>query len=167
MQTPMFSAIEGFLGTRGSFMLDFVFVAMFAAILVMTWSIYEVKYRRRFLLHRLVQISLGIVLLIAVVAFEVEIRIFGWMHRAEASPFWVEGRWNDWVDYSLGVHLLFAIPTPFVWAYVIIQGVRKFPKPPMPNEYSRSHIWWARFAAFEMTMTTVTGWAFYYLAFAA
>ena len=167
MHITIFSAITGFLGTRGSFMLDFVFVAMFAAILIMGWSIYEVKYRRRFALHRMIQITLGVVLLVAVIAFEVEMRLSGWTHRAEPSKFWVDGSWNDWIDYSLAIHLLFAIPTPFIWAYVIIQGVRKFPKPPAPNEYSRSHILSARFAAFEMFMTTVTGWAFYYLAFVA
>jgi len=40
-------------------MMDIVFVAMFAVIPVMAWSIYQVKFNRRYLLHKRVQLTLG------------------------------------------------------------------------------------------------------------
>ena len=43
----------------------------------------------------------------------------------------------------------------------------KRPSPPAPCPYSPTHIFWARLAAIDMTLTTLTGWLFYYLAFVA
>ncbi len=160
-------AVAGFLGTRGSFMLDFVFLAMFAVVPLMGISIYLVKYRRQFQLHRRIQITLGLVLLLAVVAFEIDMRINGWKHLAEPSAYWVDGSWNDWIDYGLMIHLLFAVPTPIIWCVVIGKAMRRFSNPPEPNEYSKSHTFWAWIAAFAMTMTAITGSIFYWLAFAA
>jgi uncharacterized membrane protein YozB (DUF420 family) len=148
-------------------MLDIVFLAMFAVVPVMGWSIYVVKYRQRYQLHKTVQLTLGLILLTAVTAFEIDMRITGWTERARPSPYWQDGRWNDWVDYSLMVHLFFAVPTAVLWVLVIVQALRKFPAPPMPNAYSPRHILWARLAALEMLMTAITGWVFYWLAFGA
>ena len=166
VQPSQFEGINGFLGTRASLMLDVVFLAMFVVIPVMAWSIYQVKYHRRYSLHKRVQVILGVVLLIAVVAFEVDMRLNDWTPRAEPSPYW-NGGWSDVVHISLIVHLFFAIPTTFLWIFVIVQALRRFAKPPEPNEYSPKHRFWARLAAIEMTLTAITGWVFYWLAFAA
>lgn len=162
-----FSGWPGFLGTRGSFMLDLVFVAMFIVVPVMFWSIIQVRKHRRYERHRWVQTGLGLVLAAAVAAFEVDMRIHGWRDRAAPSPFWQDGGWNDWVDYSLAIHLGFAIPNTFLWVYVIVQAWRHFPKPAQPNAYSQRHRTTAWLATLAMTMTAVTGWIFYYLAFIA
>lgn len=154
--------IDGFLGTRGSLMLDVVFLAMFLVVPVLAWSIYLVKYRRDYVLHKWVQVTLGSVLLVAVLAFEVDIRLFDWEPRAEPSPYF-----KTWVFPSLYVHLCFAIPALPLWIYVIVQGLRNFDNPPRPSPYSDSHIFWAWPAAIAMVMTAVTGWIFYYLAFVA
>lgn len=160
-----FPGIDGFLGSRGSIMLDIVFLAMFLVIPVMGVSIYLVKYKKMFALHKTIQIVLGVVLLIAVVLFEIDMRFgSGWMERAKDSPYFQGDGWNA-VWYSLYIHLFFAVPTALVWIYVIVKAVRKFPTPPTPGDHSSHHIFWARVAAFEMTMTAVTGWVFYTLAF--
>jgi membrane-anchored protein YejM (alkaline phosphatase superfamily) len=77
--------MDGFLGTRASLMLDVVFVAMFVVVPVMGWSIWQVRRRRRYVLHKRVQLVLAAVLLVAVLAFEVDMRINGWQHLAEPS----------------------------------------------------------------------------------
>lgn len=145
-------------------MLDLVFLAMFFVVPVMGWSIVQVR-RKRYELHRWTQLGLGTVLGIAVAAFEVDMRIHGWRDRARPSPFWREGAFNDWVDWSLAIHLAFAIPTFVLWIVVIARATKRFPRPVVPNEHSQSHRFWGRIAAFEMAMTAVTGWIFYYLAF--
>ncbi len=38
-------------------MLDLVFLAMFAVIPIMAWSIYQVRYQGRYLLHKRVQLG--------------------------------------------------------------------------------------------------------------
>ena len=55
-------------------MLDLVFLAMFAVLPVLGWSIAQVKYHRRYLLHKRVQLTLGAVLLVTVSAFEIDMR---------------------------------------------------------------------------------------------
>lgn len=162
-----FAGWNGFLGTRGSLMLDLVFLAMFAVVPVMWWSIRQVRHHQRYVLHGRVQLALGIVLGIAVTAFEIDMRLHGWRDRAIPSPYWRDGAWNDWIDWSLAIHLACAIPTCFLWIYVIVQAMRKFPRPFAPNAYSPIHRRWARVAAIEMVLTAATGWIFYYLAFAA
>ena len=165
-QVASYPGIDGFLGTRGSLMLDVVFLAMFAVVPIMFWSISLAK-RGNYVLHKKVQIALALTLLIAVTAFEIEMRVIGWESRAEPSPYWTDSSWNDGVHFSLGVHLFFAIPTAFLWIYVVVQAMRLFPKPASPNTHSPSHRFWAPIAAFEMLMTAVTGWIFYWMAFVA
>jgi len=159
--------IDGFLGTRGSIMLDIVFLAMFAVVPVLLFSIYAVKYRQRYELHRKIQLTLGLVLLLAVTAFEVDMQLMtDWEARAAPSPhFDPASKWTCAVGISMLVHLCFAVPTAVLWIYVIVQGLRKFPKPTVPNQYSRTHIRWAKPAALGMFGTAVTGWIFYVLAF--
>ncbi len=156
--------MHGFLPTRATFMLDFVFVAMFAVLPVLAFSIRLVK-RRRYELHKRIQITLAVVLLVAVTAFEIDLNYItkDWRPLAEPSPYFASG----WVDYSLWIHLVFAVPTPLLWTFVIVQALRKFPRPVGPNEYSRRHARWAWLATTWMVLTAVTGWIFYYLAFVA
>ncbi|MEX2188342.1 MAG: DUF420 domain-containing protein [Pirellulales bacterium] len=161
--------IGGFLpGSRATIMLDVVFVAMFAVVPAMGWGIWLVRSRRNYALHKKVQLTLGIVLLLAVAAFEIDMQfISGWRERAEPSPHYGDGTAAHWVVRSLYIHLFFAIPTALLWVFTIVQALRKIPNPPRPCAYSRQHMFWARLAAIEMVMTAVTGWIFYLLAFVA
>ena len=166
---PDYPGIDGFLGTRGSLMLDLVVVAMVIVLPVLGWSIWLVRYRRRYALHKQVQLVLGIVLLIAVTAFEADMRINGWQQRAipvtQDANSDIARQPDDIVYRALAIHLVFATTSAFLWVFVIVQGLRKFPRPPAPGPYSRRHIFWARLAAIDMVGTAVTGWVFYWLAF--
>jgi uncharacterized membrane protein YozB (DUF420 family) len=156
--------MDGFLpGSRASIMLDVVFLAMFAVVPVLGWSVYQVKYRGRYLLHKRVQVAMSLILLVAVGLFEVDVRLNDWRPRAEASPY----MHNGVIDIVLPIHLVFAISTFVLWAFVLIQALRKIPNPPGPCAYSPTHIRWARIAAIDMCLTAVTGWTFYWMAFMA
>src|SRR5262245_32668274 len=82
MSASGFPGIDGFLGTRAPLMVDVVFLAMFAVVAVLAWSVYQVKTRHRYQLHKWTQITLGAVLLVAVILFEIDIRLHGWEERA-------------------------------------------------------------------------------------
>jgi uncharacterized membrane protein YozB (DUF420 family) len=153
-------------GSRGSFMLDFVFTAMFGILLVLAWSIRLAK-QGKYELHKRVQVVSALVLLVAVIAFEVDMRFgTGWKHLAEPSPYWSEtGVSYVWI--ALAIHLCFAIPTPFIWGFVIYEGFRKFPAPLGPGPHSQRHKRWGWIAAAGLFLTSVTGWIFYALAFVA
>ncbi len=146
-------------------MLDLVFVAMMVVIPMLALSRYLVRNRKNYTAHKTIQLSLAAVLLLAVIGFEIEMRLFGWADRAAGSPAWVDGRFNDWIDYSLAIHLCFAIPTPFVWGFIIFRALHGFPRPPRPSAHSSFHRVWGRIGMVAMTMTAVTGWWFYWLAF--
>ena len=157
-----YPGIDGFLGTRATFMLDVLVLAMAVVVVVLAWSIYQVKYRRRYQLHKWVQVGLGVVLLAAVIVFEVDVRLHGWEERAAGQ---LGGHAPAHVWVALAIHLVFAVTATVLWPVVIIQAMRNFPNPPAPGPHSQFHLRWARIAAIDMFITAFTGWTFYYLAF--
>jgi putative membrane protein len=158
--------MHGFLGTRASLMLDVVFLALFAVVPALAWSIWQVRYGRRYLLHKRVQLTLATVLLLAVLAFEIDMRFFtDWHELASPSPYFASP--VNWVKLALAVHLCFAVPTTFLWLYVVWHALAKIPDPPRPSEHSAHHKRYGWLAAWGMAGTGVTGWIFYYLAFIA
>jgi putative membrane protein len=158
---------DGFLGTRATLMLDLVSLSMLAVVPVLAVSIYLVKYRQMYALHKRIQLILGGVLLVAVTVFEVDIRLHGWRHLAEPSPYYGRDGGTNWVMVCMAVHLVFAVSTTVLWAVVIWRALRNFPSPPVPGPHSAWHKRWARLAAIDMMCTAVTGWLFYWLAFVA
>jgi len=159
----MYPGFDGFLGTRASFMLDLVSLAMFVVVPVLAWSVYLVKSKQNYVLHKRVQVTLGSVLLVAVTLFEIDIRMHGWSKRAAASPHAASGT----VQYVLWVHLFFAVSTALLWIVVIYRALKNMPSPPSPCAHSKWHKRWGWIAAIDMVCTSITGWTFYWLAFAA
>jgi putative membrane protein len=163
-----FRGIHGFLGTRGSLMLDIVFLAMFVVVPLLAASIYLVKARGRYQLHKRLQLIMAGVLLAAVLLFEIDMRVTGWEQRAEPSPYFdAANKWSCPAGVSLLVHLSFAVPTLLLWIYVVTQALRKFSRPPAPGPHSAAHVRTGWLAAGGMALTAVTGWIFYWLAFVA
>ena len=48
MSKSGFPGIDGFLGTRAPLMLDVLCLAMLGVVVVLAWSVYQVKFRRRY-----------------------------------------------------------------------------------------------------------------------
>jgi uncharacterized membrane protein YozB (DUF420 family) len=157
-----FPGIDGFLGTRASLMLDVLVLGMLLVVVVLSWSVYQVKFRRRYSLHKWTQVILGACVLIVVVLFEIDVRLHGWEMRASGIE---NGRASAVVWYALYVHLVFAVSSIILWPVTIFLALRNFPDPPHPNAHSRVHVPLARCAALVMTITAFTGWVFYWLAF--
>ena len=146
-------------------MLDVVFLAMFIIVPVLAWSIVLVR-KGKHQLHKRLQLVMATVLLVAIIVFEVDLRFFtDWRAKAEPSPYFAnDGSWNVvWI--LLFVHLAFAVPTSILWGWVVAVALRRFPKPPQPNEHSRNHRLTGRLAGIGMLCTALTGWGFYWLAF--
>ncbi|HWB13484.1 MAG TPA: DUF420 domain-containing protein [Pirellulales bacterium] len=152
----------GFLGTRASFMIDLVSVAMIGVVVLLGLSIALVRYWKCYALHKRIQLALAIALLLLVALFEAEMRIVGWRFRAESSPFY-----ETLVMPVLAVHIAFAASTVALWAKVIVSALLKFEHGPVPGLHSANHRFWGRLAALDMLCTAVSGWTFYWLAFVA
>lgn len=156
--------MPGFLPfARGTFMLDFVVVALFLVLPAVGVAIYQVRVRRNFRLHKWMQVGIAVTLLIAVVAFEVEMRLTGWQHLAEPSPYFM-----TWVYPSLFVHIVCATAALVSWSVTIFNAFKYFPGPaPRPNSYRNQHRRWGLVSAYSLAATAFSGWVFYYLAFIA
>jgi len=150
--------------SRASFVLDFIVLAMALVIPILLYSMMAVKRRHDIQTHRKIQIGLGIILGLAILLFEIDMRIFGWRHQAEPSPYY-----DTWVFPSLYVHLFFAIPTLFLWAYTIIMATRHriHQTAAVGDTYRFRHKLYGKISVYTMIATAVTGWVFYYLSFVA
>ena len=160
---------NGFLGYPTTFMLDFVVCALALIVPLLLWSLWLVKFHRRYVVHKRMQIALGIVLLLAVTAFEVDVQMVhgGWENivaRQPLSPEVLTAKINDVRPWLL-VHLVFAVTTPLLWIVTITLALLRFENPPAPGRHSRLHriLGWA--STIDITLTSVTGLLFYYVAF--
>lgn len=159
----------GFLGYPTTFMLDFVVCALVLIVPVLLYSLWLVKVKRSYTIHMKLQLALGVVLLIAVASFEIDVQ-------------WVHGGWEKIVAQQpleeaelaakiaavkpwLYLHLLFAVTTPFLWIATIFLALRRFGLSPVPGVHSRTHavLGWA--SAVDIALTSVTGLLFYYVTF--
>jgi uncharacterized membrane protein YozB (DUF420 family) len=66
---------------------------------------------------------------------------------------------------ALAIHLVFAISTLVLWAWVVWEAIGRFPTPPAPGSHGPRHRRMARLAALDLVATAVTGTIFYWLAF--
>jgi hypothetical protein len=159
---------HGFLGYPSTFMLDVVVCALALVVPLLIYSLYLVKVRRRYLEHRNLQSLLGGVLLVTVALFELDMRLHGgWQEilsqrtrPLNADEFALAAR-------VLYIHLFFAITTVFLWGTTLTAAWRRFPSPPSPGPHSRIHKFLGWLSAIDITLTSLTGLVFYYLAFMA
>lgn len=160
---------NGFLGYQTTFMLDFVVCALGLVVPLLIWSLWLVKFRQQYVLHKRLQVALGLILLVAVTAFEVDVQMVhgGWENivaKQSLSPETLAAKISDVRPWLL-VHLVFAVSTPFLWITTLALALKRFDNPPMPGNHSRLHktLGWA--SAIDITLTSVTGLLFYYVAF--
>lgn len=160
---------NGFLGNKASFMLDFVVVALILIVPILLFSLYSVKVRRQYALHKKLQLLLGAVLLVAVGAFEFDLHFIqgGWekvvaKHEPPLTPEQIGS-----VRRLLNIHLVFAASTPFLWVTTIVLALRRFPNPPTPGPHSGPHKVLGWLSTIDIVLTSITGLIFYWFAFVA
>lgn len=162
--------MHGFLGFDASFMLDVVMVALVLIVPAMIWSIQLAK-AGRYLLHKQVQLTLAIVLLLAVVAFEIDLQWVhgGWENVVNKDPDSprLTGEEFSFVRTVLWVHLAFAVSTPILWGITVGMALKRMPSPPAPCDHSPLHRKLGMASAADLVLTTLTGMTFYYFAFIA
>ena len=157
---------DGFLGYRASLMLDLVVCALVVVVPTLLASVYAVKIRRNYSLHKFLQLTLGAVLLATVGLFEIDMRLHGGiagilakrsrpLSPAEAASFY----------RLLYVHLFFAMTTVGLWGATLTLAIRRIPTPPGPCSHSRLHKRLGWFSAVDITLTSVTGLLVYYFGF--
>lgn len=154
---------EGLLGSRADLVMDLVLLSLLFILPLMLYS-YRCVRRGEYALHRQWQLTLGIVLGLAVVLFELDMRFAGGVYELARG-----GRYYDTLilDVTLYVHLFFSVTTAFIWLVLILLSLKRFAKPPQPNSFSQTHRLWGRLGMLDMIMTAVTGYILYWIAFVA
>lgn len=157
---------DGFLGYPASLMLDVVVCALVVVVPTLLFSLYAVRFRRNYTLHKRLQVLLGVVLLAAVGLFEVDMQLQGGITGILAKrsrPLSPEER--AFFDGLLKVHLCFAISTVFLWGTTLTLALRRFPVPPSPCPHSPVHRVLGWLSAIDITLTSATGLMVYYYGF--
>jgi putative membrane protein len=161
---------RGFLGNDASFMLDFVVCALVLVVPILVYSLYQVKIRRNYSTHKRLQLALGGVLLVTVVAFEADMQLHGgWkqiVNKEDSTPR-LDATELARVERILWIHLVFAISTPVLWLVTTVLALKRFPRPPQPGPHSRLHKTLGWLSTLDLVLTSVTGLIFYYAAFMA
>lgn len=155
---------QGFLGTRASLMLDVIVCSLVLVVPTILYSLYLVRYRKNYELHRKIQIALVSVLVLVVILFEVDMRLQG--------GFWELAKDSSYVDTVflrnlLYVHLFFSISNAVLWPVTLLTAIKYFPRPASPAAFSPKHKLLARVAVADMAATVVTGLMVYYYGFIA
>lgn len=154
--------MDGFIPfSRAPFVMDLLVMAMLCFLPVLGWSVYAIKVKRDFRLHRFLQIALGIILLLTIGIFEYHVRLYGWRQHAQESPYF-----STWLFPFLYLHLVLATVTVIIWTYTTFQAIKDMIRQPSVKS-RRLHMIIGKASAAGMLLTTVTGWIFYYLAFVA
>lgn len=160
---------DGFLGYQTSFMLDFVVCALIIVVPLLLFSLWNVKAKHRYQLHRKLQLLLGVILLVAVSAFEIDLQVVhgGWeniVRKSAPGDAELAARIKTAQPW-LYVHLVFAVTTPIIWVITLVMALKKFERPAQPGSHSQVHRILGWISTIDITLTAVTGLAFYYVAF--
>lgn len=150
-----------FAPSRAPWAINLIAYAMLALVPLLILSLWFVR-QKKYQVHRHLQVFLSVSLLAVVIAFEIEVRFWGWTQWAKASPYY-EG---ILFPFLYG-HVTLAVTTTVLWVTTLVLALRHFPSPARPSSYSQRHKSLARWAALAMSMTAVTGWTFFWMAFVA
>lgn len=160
---------DGFLGNDASLMLDAVVCLLVLTLPVLAYSLTAVRSRRAYRRHRTLQIALGVILLVAIAAFEIDLQLVhgGWLeviNKNPEAPRLTGDRLAE-VRLVLRIHLIFAVTTPPLWIATTVLALRRFSNPPQPGSHSRLHKTLGWLSVADLVLTTLTGLGFYYAAF--
>jgi hypothetical protein len=147
--------MQGFLGTDAPFMMDFVVVSLIAIVPILCFSIYKVKQGATEL-HRKVQLTLAIVLGIAVVLFEVEMRLAGGIVNIMPPE-----RYTILFRIYLWTHIAIAVSTLVVWTLTLVGANANYVDGAMRKEYRDRHRCLGVSSTLLLLLTSGTGLGVY------
>ena len=151
----------GFLGTRADILMDLVLLSFIVILPAICWSWWQVR-QERYTVHKTAQVTLALVLALAVGLFEADLQVSGGIFVLTAdSAYNGTDLLNSWI-YG---HTIVAILTTLIWVGLILFSLRRFPKPPAPGAFSKTHRFWGRTGMITMAMTGLSAFPLYFYGF--
>ena len=126
--------IEGFLGTRAPFFMDFVTLIVALLPLLVYASIVLAK-KKLYKMHAFTQNSIFIVSVIVVGYFEYGVRVGGGFDAFMQGS----GVSYTYSSIVLGLHILIAVTTLVFWTLTIVKANSQFKNGLIPGENSSAH----------------------------
>ncbi len=148
--------MEGFLGTRGDFIVDLVMtVSGFLPFLLMfTFYLAAIgKYD----MHKYMQIGLFTILTLLVIALELDVRFGKISLIGSLSPYY--GTTELTVVFV--IHLFFAISSLVAWFWLLLKTLKRYPK-----VFYFNHKKWGKIIFWDIVFMVITGWILYWMSFA-
>jgi hypothetical protein len=149
-----------FLGLRGSGLIDIGILAIVVVAPALIWS-WGLARRRQLQLHKRVQLTLGAVLGVVVLLFELDIRNRGGVFAVVQGSAY-EG--TSLLAFWIWFHFAFALSATVIWLFLIIASLIRFPSPPEPAAFP-THKYFGRAGMVAMLGAGVTAIPMYYYGF--
>lgn len=149
--------MEGFLGTRGDFVVDLVMLISGFLPFLLLFAFY-LAARGKYDLHKYFQIALFSIVTLLVVALELDVQFGGLSEISKQSPY--AGTTELMVVFI--VHLFFAVTSFFGWLWLIIVSTKRY-----PLFFEFNHKKWGKIIFWDILLMAVTGWILYLMTFAA
>lgn len=157
--------MDGFVfGSRASIGMDIIVIATLFVLFSTGFAIYK-GMKGDTVYHTKLQKFNSLILLAAVVIFEIDIRLAGWTHRAEASPYY-----ETLVMPFLYVHLCFSIPLFFSWSATSFYAWKIVKMETIEvgqGQLALRHRRLGRVSFALLTLTALSGAVFYWVSFIA
>ena len=152
----------GFLGTRGDILMDIVVLSFLfiLPLLVISW---RAARQREYSKHRFIQVSLLLILAVAVGLFEADLKLSGGIFELTAASSYAGTGLLNGLIYG---HTLVAISSALVWVVLAFVSLRKFPNPPASNAFGPTHKRWGKIGMLLMMASGLSAIPLYYLGFA-
>lgn len=149
-----------FLGQRGDGLIDIGIVSIVVVAPLLIWS-WTLARRAALRLHKRTQLTLGAVLGVVVLLFELDLRSRGGIFAVvEGSAFAGTAVLNFWI----WAHTIFAIGATLIWAALIVVSLLKFPPTPDPAAFP-THRYFGRAGMIAMLGAGITAIPMYYYGF--
>lgn len=149
--------MEGFLGTRGNFIIDLVMIISGFLPFLLLFAFYLAAIGKK-LLHKYMQIILFSIVSILVVSLELSIQFGGLSEISKQSPY----AGTTQLTILFVVHLIFAISSFLGWLWLIIKSSKVY-----PSNFEFNHKKWGKILFWDIVFMVITGWILYWMTFAS
>ena len=136
---------SSFLGARGDALIDIGILSIVAVVPILLWS-WGLARKKQWTLHKRVQLATASLLGVVVLLFEIDLNQLGGIFKVTAdSSYAGTATLNFWI----WIHTFFAISSTFVWLFLVLASLIKFPSPPEPKFFT-THRYFGRLAMILM-----------------
>ena len=129
-------------------------------VLVISW---RAARRGEYAKHRRTQITLVLVLAVAVALFEIDLKLSGGIFELTKASSYAGTTLLNGLIYG---HTLVAIGSTLVWVPLVIVSMRRFGNPPVRTSFGPAHRLWGRIGMILMMASGLSAMPLYYYGFA-